>query len=138
MLELTRLPDWDRRLVAVIARHRNEAAEWGVSDCLLTAMDAVEAVTGVDPVKSIRGRYKTERGAAGLLRRRGFGSLGEALAANFPRVGKLMAKRGDLALIEIAGVERCGYVTEHGIAVRAERGLSFHPQTTAIAAWRVG
>ncbi|HEV7255732.1 MAG TPA: hypothetical protein VGN97_21860 [Mesorhizobium sp.] len=138
MLDLTRLPDWDRRLARVTERHMTLPGQWGVSDCLLTVFDAVEAVTGHDPGHAIRGRYKTARGATGHLRRRGFRNVEEALAALFPPVGRLLAQRGDLGVILEGDVLAAGYVTELGFAVKTETGLVFRPQTDIRSAFKVG
>ncbi|ERI13515.1 hypothetical protein O206_08585 [Ochrobactrum sp. EGD-AQ16] len=51
--------------------HVSIAPEWGVSDCLMTAADAIKAVTGEDPLAEFRGKYKTEAGAARKMRANG-------------------------------------------------------------------
>ncbi|TIS98770.1 MAG: hypothetical protein E5W88_05075, partial [Mesorhizobium sp.] len=90
MLQLTRLPDWDRRLARMVTAHMSLPGLWGAADCLLTAADAVMATTGHDFAAGIRGRYKTAKGALCLLKRRGFDNVEEALASLFPAVGALM------------------------------------------------
>ena len=137
MLELTRLPDWDQRLARLVERHMQTPGVWGAADCLLTAMDAVEAVTGVDPAASVRGRYKTQLGAARLLRRNGFDDVEQALASRFPEVGRLLAQRGDLAVIERDSLLCAGFVCSHGVAVKVETGLVFVPQTDIKSAFKV-
>lgn len=138
MLELTRLPDWDQRLARLVERHMQTSGGWGAADCLLTAMDAVAAVTGIDPAAAIRGRYKTQLGAARLLRRNGFEDVEQALASHFPEVGRLLAQRGDLAVVEQDGVLAAGFVCSHGVAVKVEAGLMFVPQTEIKSAFKVG
>lgn len=138
MLELTRLPDWDQRLARLVERHMQTPGAWGAADCLLTAMDAVEAITGVDPAAEIRKRYKTSAGAARLLRKNGFVDLDQALASRFPEVGRLLAQRGDLAIVERDGVLAVGFVCSHGVAVKVETGLVFVPQTDIKSAFKVG
>lgn len=138
MLDLTRLPDWDRRLARAVDRHVDIPGEWGKADCLLTCADIVEAITGVDPAADIRGKYKTEAGAARLLRRRGCSDVGEALAALFPTEAVLMAQRGDLGVVERDGRLTACFVTDRGAAAKAERGLTFFLQTDLKAAFRVG
>lgn len=134
----TRRGDWDRRLARVTEKHIELAGTWGEADCLLTVADAIEAVTGKDPAKAIRGKYSTEIGAAKLLRRRKMTTVEDALAALFPPVGRLLAQRGDVGVIDKNGVLAAGYVTEYGFAVKTERGLSFHPQTEIKSAFKVG
>lgn len=138
MLELTRLPDWDRRLARAVDRHAAIPGEWGTADCLLTCADVVDAVTGIDPAVDIRGRYKTEAGAVRLLRKRGYADVGEALAALFPVEAVLMAQRGDLGVVEREGRLTACFITTAGAAAKTEHGLSFFPQTDLMAAFRVG
>lgn len=140
MLEvLPRLEDWDRRLARVTEKHLRLAGEWGVSDCLLTAMDAVEAVTGEDPAAKVRGTYSTEQGAAKLLRRRKVETVEQMLAKLFPSLpSAFMAMRGDLAVVDRNGVLSAGYVCEYGLAVKTETGLAFVDLTEIRSAYQVG
>ena len=136
---LPRLQDWDRRLARVTEKHLRLAGEWGGSDCLLTAMDAVEAVTGQDPAQKVRGTYSTEQGAAKLLRRRKAEDVEQMLAKLFPVLpSAFMAMRGDLAVVERDGVVSAGYVCEYGVAVKTETGLAFVPVTSIRSAYQVG
>lgn len=140
MKKLTRLPDWDRRLAEVTARHLTTPAVWGESDCLLRVADAIEAVTGEDLAKAIRGKYSTELGAAKLLKRKKCDDVGQLLARHFEPCGRLMARRGDIMIVEQDGVIAAGFVTEYGVAVTSPRGTVFRPQTDATmkAALKVG
>lgn len=138
MLQLTRLPDWERRFTAVAEAHVDTPFQWGQCDCLLAVADVVEAVTGVDPAAKIRGRYTTELGAAKLMRRRKFNTVEDVLKKLFPRVGRLMARRGDICTIERNGEIVAGYVTMHGVAFQTPRGVSLVPQTDVNKAFSVG
>lgn len=138
MLQLTRLPDWDRRLARMVTAHMSLPGLWGAADCLLTAADAVMATTGHDFAAGIRGRYKTAKGALCLLKRRGFDNVEEALASLFPAVGALMAQRGDLGVIKRDGTLAAGFVCDRGFAVKVEAGLLFLPQTAVKTAFKVG
>ncbi|TPK18054.1 hypothetical protein [Mesorhizobium sp. B2-5-7] len=139
MLTLSRLPDWDRRLARMVNHHNKTPGEWGVSDCLLTVMDAVIAVTGFDPAEDIRGGvYSTAAGAARVLLKRGHADVEAALASLFPSVAKLMAQRGDVGVVERNGTLSCGFMCDRGFAVKDERGLSFIPQSDIKTAFKVG
>ncbi|WP_245482597.1 hypothetical protein [Mesorhizobium sp. M7A.F.Ca.ET.027.03.2.1] len=138
MLELIRLPDWDRRLARLVNHHKSMPGVWGVSDCLLTVADAIEAMTGTDPAADIRGRYKSEAGAARILRKRGFDDVEMALASLFPMVGRLMAQRGDVGVVGRNGMLCAGFITDLGFAVKTEAGLSFVSQMTIKSAFKVG
>lgn len=137
-MKLVRLPDWDRRLMVVTVHHLSIPAEWGVSDCLLTVADAIEAVTGVDLAAKIRGKYDSEAGAARLLRRRRLETVEDALAKLLPETGRLLAQRGDVGTIERDGTVAAGFLTDRGFAVKDARGLAFYPQTAIRHAFKVG
>lgn len=91
--------DWEPHFVAIMERHRAMPFVWGKSDCLIVPADLARAMTGVDPMRSLRA-YRTEAGAARLLARLGFADVEEALKAVFPRIPKAWARRGDAGVIE--------------------------------------
>lgn len=137
-MKLNRLPDWDRRLACVTEKHIGMPAEWGVCDCLLTAADAIEAVTGKDLASSIRGTYSDQLGALRAMRRRKCKTVEEVFAKRFPAIGPLSAWRGDVGVIDINGVLSAGYFTEYGFAVKADHGLVFRPMTDVARAFQIG
>lgn len=63
-----------------IDQRRFDAFEWGRRDCCLTVADAVQAMTGQDFARDLRG-YKTEKGAIKRLRKAGFARVRDVLAA---------------------------------------------------------
>jgi hypothetical protein len=135
---IRRVPDWDRRLARVTEKHIALPGEWGVADCGLTASDVALAVIGNDFLGVFRGRYSAELGAARIMRKQGWETMEDVLAAHFDRMPRLHARRGDLVIVERAGALSAGYICEHGAAVKSERGLSFVPQTEIRSAWKVG
>lgn len=115
MTELSKLPrirGWEHRLAAALSDEASRPFEWGVADCLCLIGNAAQAVIGVDPMSSYRGRYQTEMGARRVLLRAGFASLQAALAAQFEDIGPSLARRGDCGLVEtgIAGAEHAAVV----------------------------
>lgn len=138
MLDLTRLPDWDRRLTCLVSSMEDAPSVWGLTDCLLTALDAVVAVTGFDPAADIRGRYKTEAGAARILRKRGLVDVEDALASLFEPIGRLSARRGDVGVVEQGGNLTAGFVCDLGFLARTATGRIFLPQTAIKTAFKVG
>jgi hypothetical protein len=95
-----RLPDWETRLAAAMRPHMQAPMQYGVCDCFIICADAVRAVTGNDPFKGVRGRYKTETGAAKLLRKRGFNSVQDAWASLFEPIHPAVAQRGDILIFD--------------------------------------
>jgi hypothetical protein len=135
--DLIRLEGWEDRMLAVIARHGAQPYAAGVSDCWTMAMDCVEAITGARPYRGVR--YATDAGAAKAMLKRGFQDLGQAIAAEFPAIGRGLARRGDLALIPVErgfGVA-AGIVVGGGIAWRSVE-LRILPVAVATAFHEVG
>lgn len=81
--------------MAVIEQHRNEAFRWGAYDCATLFADAVQAVTGVDPLAKYR-PWKNERSARMKMIRAGYSGMRDFARANFPEVPPSFAGRGDL------------------------------------------
>lgn len=137
-MKLDRLPDWDRRLACVTEKHISMPAVWGECDCLLTAADAIAAVTGRDVAKAIRGTYSDQNGALRAMRRRKCKTVLDVFAKRFVEIGSLSAWRGDVGVVEIDGILSCGYFTEYGFAVKADHGLVFRPLTDVVHAFQIG
>lgn len=133
-----RLPDWDARLMRFLAARTGTSFAWGASDCATFAADAVRAMTGWDPIATIRGRWTSARGAARVARRGGgleawctelFGAPGD------PR----WAQRGDVVLLDTAGGPALGIVAGGGlIAAQGGDGVVWVPVSAARATWPVG
>lgn len=135
-----RVADWELRLVDVSENHMGIAPDWGVSDCLLTAADAIQAVTGIDPLKQFRGKYTTEHGAAKLMKKNKCADVEDVFEKylGLKQVGRLSARRGDVGVIMIEGHATAGYFMEYGFAVKQINGLSFFPRTDVKTAFQVG
>lgn len=124
----------------------DEAATWRVSmgarDCMLFPADWVLAVTGRDPAAKWRGHYKTEIGAARIIRREG-GEI-ELMRRGMISVGCTeiapdAAQPGDTGIVlrpTAKGIMPTGAVlSRQGWAVLSNAGL-WASQGGALAAWR--
>lgn len=80
--------------------HANTPYVFGEHDCILFAANCVEAMTGVDLAADIRGRYKTEIGAARIIKNEGFTNLGDMIASRLPEVHLREVRRGDVVLCD--------------------------------------
>lgn len=96
----TRLRGWELALADVVANHAGMPFEWGRSDCLTLVADVETALTGIDPMAELRGRYKSAGGATRLLRKQGHRDIEAALAGRYQAVAPAMARRGDCGLVE--------------------------------------
>lgn len=129
-----RKEDWPICLDAVIEAAQARPFQWGEHDCALFALQAVEAMTGVDYSDGARGSYNSEIGAAKAFLKRGYRDVVEAASDTFgPPINKFLAQRGDLLSYEGA-VGVC--VGAHGAFVTAE-GLRFIPVSECVMAWKV-
>jgi hypothetical protein len=133
-----RRPDWEPRLNAWLQRCADRPHRWGSHDCLMFGAGACRAVTGHDPGRGHRGKYRSAASANRYLR--GLGYLTpEALAdALWTRIAPAMAQRGDWVLhqdsIGVCIGRDAMFVGEEG----SRRGLVRIPLLDCDAAWRVG
>jgi len=117
-----RVEDWAVKLGLVIENHMNLPFHYGVSDCFYLAADSVAAVMGEDILGQYR-HYKTELGAARILRKAGCADVGELFARHFKEGHKAHAMRGDIGVVAHQG-EICGGVfTGSGFACKSQTGL---------------
>ncbi len=134
-----RLHDWPHRLAAVVERHSTEPFAWGTSDCLVLVDDVHQALTGaaVAPDDPWRGAYKTKRGAAGQIRRRGHESLEAVLRAHLPEVPPALAQRGDVGVVDHDGVTGCAVCLGGVWLAKHEAGTLTLPRTAIKTAFHI-
>lgn len=111
----------------------------GTADCALTVADWVMVATGcADPAAHLRGRYRTPLGRERLLRR--LGGLEVVMADCASRAGLTETstpERGDIGLIQWAGVELAAICLGSRWVVKATEGVVVQPADEVIRAWRV-
>jgi hypothetical protein len=132
-----RLQGWELRLLDEVTAARVKAFEWGVHDCATWAFDVRRTLTGEDAAKAWRGKYKTEAGAARMLRKLKCQTV-EDLAMSIlgkPLPTVLLAQRGDILL---GGAERALGVCigSDGLFLQPA-GLVAVPLKSCFSAWRV-
>lgn len=130
-----RLANWERELEKVIVDAQTKIFLWGFHDCITFAADAVRAMTGVDPIADLRGKWPTALSATRMLREIGgiesavCSRMGERL--NAPRA----AGRGDVILSDAGGVA----IVVLGYAVAPMKfGLMRIEMDHWTTGWRVG
>src|SRR3990170_2470650 len=122
---MRRFEDWPERLDAAIEAARVRPWRWGDHDCVLFAADLVLAMTGIDPMRGLRGRYNTAIGAARIIRRTGGGDLEGAVASilgglGYPTIAVTEAQRGDAILFTGVVLPDATLVPAVGICVGLE------------------
>lgn len=109
----------------------------------MMAMDAVAAVTGIDPYADERGRYSTRIGALRRFRARGFSWLGDAYAAVLEEIPPALAQRGDIGLVRVddgkgRAVEAAVVILPPHAHGKSETGSVRVPISAVTRAFRVG
>lgn len=140
-----RVDNWPTILQSYIAEARAREFSWGDFDCCLFPCDVILAMTGLDPARSFRGKYKSKRGAYGQLRRQYGGGVREAADAilggelEFPEVGRAFAQRGDVGLISTPDGDALALcVGARWVIPNPVEGLTYIGTGEVIKAWRVG
>ncbi|WP_273688470.1 DUF6950 family protein [Ketogulonicigenium vulgare] len=137
--DLARLPDWRARLSHALDIQRDHPFEWGRHDCGLgLAAGAVEAITGAD-LRPAWANYKTPTGALRVLRKAGYESLGDAMAALLPEAHPAFAQIGDLALLDGEGqIGALGVIDISSVIVLDKTGHARVPRDQIKRAFKVG
>lgn len=126
---MKRVEGWRKHLANYVSECRNTPYELGTFDCWLFVAGAVEAMTDIDPGAAQRGRYKTQRGALGVMKRGGAGDMAQFAAKRLhERPSVVSAQIGDVMAIPtkdafgfalgILNGERILVVTPYGIDTR--------------------
>lgn len=134
---MTRHADWERLLGEYVASMSTVVFNHGTNDCALFAAGAVLAMTGSDPAKAFRGRYRSQAGAVRALRQIGDGDLESTIDGMFERKPSAFAQRGDLIWNgEAVGVCAGGFAWFVGVDPEKE-GLVRIPRADWQGAWSV-
>lgn len=134
-LPAARLHDWMPRLSALMSARLGAPFAWGVHDCCLFAADAVQAITGHDPMADLRGRYSTEREALRTVQRLG-GLAGAAVDRMGPVVRADLAQPGDIGLGAVAGRQSLAVCCGAHFMAPGVGGLVVIHTADVLRAWR--
>ena len=133
---MARVEGWERLLWEAVEDARATPFAWGTHDCATWAFDVRQLLTGEDAAKAWRGRYRTAKGAARVLRQVLKADSHASAASEIlgpPLATPLMAQRGDIVLRS----EAFGVCVGTECAYLAPEGLTFRPITETDLAWRV-
>lgn len=129
-----RRSDWAERLDRFLAARRAQPFAWGVQDCCLFVADAVREIHAIDPAEGLRG-YRSERGAARILRRLG-GIEGVAASCFGGACPPALAQVGDVVLVHTGGRDSLALCAGAHWLAPGPSGLVAGPMSEARAAWR--
>lgn len=131
-----RKPDWPIILDREIQAAKTLPFSYGEHDCATWAFDLRHSlIGGENPADRWRGRYRTEKGCARVMKRLGWSTVEEGaleLLGN-PLASVLMAQRGDIVLMDGA----LGICIGSEAAFVGVNGLEASPLRACQTAWRV-
>lgn len=116
-----RKPGWEHAYAEKLQALVDMPFSWGKGDCIARVLDLCEAMTGVNPLPVSQRRYSTAAGAAKVMKRLGFESVGHALGAVFSEVAKSKARRGDCG---VADVRIAGEIVEAAFIVMGAQAVA--------------
>lgn len=97
---MERLPNWRVDLFNYIRDRRAEPYKLGTQDCWIFVAGAIQAMVGVNIAAAHRGRYKTVKGALGVMKRSGAANMAELAAQHLEeRLSPAFAQIGDVLAI---------------------------------------
>lgn len=97
---MERLPNWRVDLFNYMRALRSEPYDLGTQDCWIFVAGAIQAMVGVDIAAKHRGRYKTVKGALGVMKRSGAANMAELASQHLEeRLSPAFAQIGDVLAI---------------------------------------
>lgn len=131
---------WRSRYDATIDMIRDNTFDWGEFDCLFgLVVPVIVALTGEPKFERFRGRYRTAKGALGVMRRAGFKTLADLAASELPEVHPSMCQLGDIVAIP-SGDDfgfALGVVNGDRVFVLHPDGLGHRSLSEAVRAFKV-
>jgi cell wall-associated NlpC family hydrolase len=135
---MNKVPGWNASLNALIKERTNQPFVWGKTDCSMFISDATLIMTGQDPGKRFRGKYKTAIGSLKALKRHGSGDLKSTFLAAFGEpIARLQATKGDLCYFETDEGPTAGIIYGAGIVSPGVNGLVTTPITAGLLFWSI-
>lgn len=135
---MNRTTGWEHRLYEVTLRALEIPHAWGEHDCATFAADCVEALTGIDPMGTLRGRYASRTGALRLIAENGHARLSNMVAELFEDISPVLARRGDVIACDGPDGEFLAVVQGTTAVAPSPSGLLHVPIRQADRAFRVG
>ena len=137
-----RVPQWEKRLAAIIDSGKRVPFRWGLRDCALFAADCVLTITRKDPAAQWRGKYSDEAGALRFIAAAGgLEQLAEqgmiAAGIQFERIAPAFGQRGDVGLMIGQRGESLCIIEGETLVAQGPAGLVRQPFTTARIVWSI-
>ncbi|WP_420406905.1 DUF6950 family protein [Hoeflea sp.] len=121
----------------IVRTARAETYVYGSNDCFFLGLKVIDALNGTSHVKTYSGAYRTLKGAQRALRKRGHTSIVTLYAGLLPQIPWGRARIGDLAVVDVDGVEHVGVHGGQAWMSITESGPVTWPLHMAKAAFKV-
>ena len=137
-----RKQEWPIILDEKIEEFKDAPFVWGVSDCLQFPGRVAEAMLNYNPYEKAQAnlyQYDSEESALKMLSDHFSGKMGNVFGRIFKEINPKFSGRGDIAIVEVKGVEICGVIDSSGrnVACKSIDGILFVPVSKIKEAWRV-
>lgn len=135
---LKRCANWQQAIKEVVRKHARTPFAYGVFDGPLFAAEVLEAMTGHDVAKGLRG-YRSAKGGMKKLRDAGFETPADPFAAVLKEIPVHHSQPGDIVVSHTKKLGIClGVRIEGGAyAVGLDEGLARASMADVIRAFRV-
>lgn len=133
-----RLPDWRVRLTDYLAEVARHPLRPGRHDCALFVAGAVRAMTGSDPARGWRGKYRSLAAGQRALEARGYADHVALVAAWCPPVAPAFAAVGDIAVMKSdVDAAALGLVQGASVYVLSRTGLVLVSRMEMLGAFKI-
>jgi len=134
---MQRLPNWPARLDRFLVGAAVRRFDYGVFDCCLFVCEAIEVMTGIDPARPFRGRYRSRAAGRRLLLSAG-GIPALAAKHGMPEIPIGQAGRGDVLLFRSMCIGLVALSGVDALVIGKSGALTRVDATLARRAWKVG
>jgi hypothetical protein len=137
---MIRFPAWRVALFNYIKHNRSEPYELGTHDCWIFVAGAIRAMVGVDIAAKHRGRYKSVKGALGVMKRSGAANMAELASKHLEeRSSPAHAQIGDVLAIptDDGFGYALGILVGERVLVLSPNGIDSRDRTEATRAFGV-
>jgi len=137
---IRRIPNWTHALEATYKATKGKTFAWGSHDCTRSVADVIEAITGVDLMGELRGRYHDKKSGVQLIKELGGfdDAVSNVLDPHFERCHPKKAAPGDVFYMNHEGCKTLGFIWFDGKPfVAFEGGWEPILKSSIVTAWRI-
>ena len=135
-----RKQNWQSLLSGYLESQADKPFKWGSNDCVLFAAKGANKILTVNLIPAMKsyGKYNQKEAAKIIANHKK--SIAHIFDKHFVRrENNNLAMRGDIALVNLDGMEAAGLVDLSGrrVACKGPKGVSFVPVSQIIACWNI-